>query len=217
MCTAAQWDRGVFAAVYYLPLLASFPNRSSFGALLQNYQSASARPQITILMSALLVAILSGLWLFCGWNCPQPPCPLTTRSHHHHLGSFPVKEWFSCQGIRGNAKSLYFSRVDVSDQHSVFGSYLRMIFTFWFRVWSLWWEVVVVQGRTRLLTLNHKWPRSRRFCSHTWLCSKSSEWDSDDVQCAMGFKMYWEDANHKGSQQQIYVLGTWWAEWVWLH
>ena len=87
MCTAAQWDRGVFAAVYYLPLLASFPNRSSFGALLQNYQSASARPQITILMSALLVAILSGLWLFCGWNCPQPPCPLTTRSYHLHLGS----------------------------------------------------------------------------------------------------------------------------------
>ena len=97
MCTAAQWDRGVFAAVYYLPLLASFPNRSSFGALLQNYQSASARPQITILMSALLVAILSGLWLFCGWNCPQPPCLLTTKSYHHHLGSLPFKEWFSCR------------------------------------------------------------------------------------------------------------------------
>ena len=118
MCTTAQWDQGVFAAVYYLPLLASFPNRSSFGALLQNYQSASARPQITILMSALLVAILSGLWLFCGWNCPQPPCLLTTKSYHHHLGSLPVKEWFSCQGIRGLAKSLYFSGVEVSDQHS---------------------------------------------------------------------------------------------------
>ena len=192
MCTAAQWDRGVFAAVYYLPLLASFPNRSSFGALLQNYQSASARPQITILMSALLVAILSGLWLFCGWNCPQPPCPLTTRSHHHHLGSFPVKEWFSCQGIRGNAKSLYFSGVDVSDQNSVFGSHLRMIFTFCFRVWSLWWEVVVVQGRARLLTLTISDPGWEDFvhthcfavnhlnetlmmCNVSWV-SKCTEW-----------------------------------------